>query len=408
MLFRTLQMLREFPVTWLLLFGCPVLWVLCHALSNSLNIPYEAACSMLGGPHSIALWNGEWWRIVVSKFHHGGLIHLLCNMTAVAILGRPLETKLGSYQYAAFCGGALAVSSAVQEFWGPSVGVSGLAFAQFGLICGLRLTDKWWQARIPGQLIQSGLVVFFACFVIDWLGIVPIANVAHAVGLGYGWLVARIKFGSPRARHWWPVFVFSHVFLVPCLYLLTHPLWDGNYHWHLGDVARNPIEKLHHYQNAVRCDPDLEGPWLNLGRLHRQHGDPEEAWRCVLNGLSRHPSSQTAIELARALSRDFIGPQKRSLARQILHETFRDRSDAWEKLLFDVVPLEELPALIIGSDKQPLKAPAEPQRQVEEQEPPELPTTLPRRALDEIVRPESKLPPPDPAAPGSAEEGRAA
>jgi hypothetical protein len=348
------------------------------------------------------------WRILISNFHHAGLIHLLCNMTVLAIFGRPLESRLGSFQYSVFCVAAVAVSSVAQEFWGSGIGLSGLGFAQFGLVWGLRSIDKWWRSHIPAQLIQSGLVCFFACFVIDWLGIFPIANVAHAVGLGYGWLAARIKLGSPRARLWWPVFVSSHVFVVPCFYLVTHPFWNGNYHWHLGDVARNPIEKIYHYENAVRCDPDLEGPWLNLGLLHLQQGDSEEAWRCVLSGLSRHPSSQKAIELARVISRDFIGPQKRALARQILHETFGDRSEAWEKLLFDVVLLDELPALEIGRAKQPPKFPIEPEKPADDQEPPALPTTLPRRALDEIVRPESKLTPPDPAAPGSAEEGRAA
>lgn len=405
---RTCRMLREFPVTWVMLFICPLLWVLDMALSVKLNLTFEEASRLLGGPDEIALWDGEWWRIITAGYHHGDIVHLLMNMSFLGVFGRLLETRLGSVRYFIFCLAALAVSGVCQSFSAPGVGLSGLGFAQFGLVWIFRRSDQWWRTQIPDELIYVGFIWFFACFVVDRLGLMAIGNVAHASGLVYGYLVGVTRFGTPRGRLWWPVLLSAHVFLLPCFYLVTHPLWNGRYHWRLAEMTRNPVEQIQHYENAVRCDPDLEGAWRNLAILHAQERDLKEAWRCILKGLARHPSSQESIEVARDIARFLIGPQNRARARQQLVETFGEHSDAWEKLLFNQLPLEELKPLTLPSGSGPKKHVLEPDAQIEEPALPELPTTLPKRALDEIPRQPSKLPAPDPDAPGGAEEGRAA
>ena len=49
------------------------------------------------------LWQGQWWRITVSAFHHGNVIHLLCNAVAIWVLSDMLEPKLTRTRFLAFC-----------------------------------------------------------------------------------------------------------------------------------------------------------------------------------------------------------------------------------------------------------------------------------------------------------------
>src|SRR5262249_40436458 len=47
---------------------------------------------MLHGPD---VRNGEWWRLITHVFEHGGLLHLILNMSAVLTLGTALERIAG-------------------------------------------------------------------------------------------------------------------------------------------------------------------------------------------------------------------------------------------------------------------------------------------------------------------------
>lgn len=408
MLSRTFRLLRTSPVTWLLLFGCPLLWVFDVMLSHQLGIPYEAASRLLGAEDQISMWNGEWWRVITTAFHHGGIVHLLMNLSLIGVIGRALEFRLGSFCYFIFCSTAIVVSGTAQSFWEPYVGLSGLGFAQFGLIWIWRRRDRWWRDQVPDQVIQYGFVWFLGCFVIDRLGIMPIGNVAHAAGLGYGCLFAVTRYGGARARSWWPIFISTHAFLIPGLYFVTHPVWNGKYHWHCGDIATNSTDKIRHFKNAIRQDPDLTGPWINLAIIFSRENEMLEAWRYIIQGLSRHPTSEEMIQVAREVGRNLIGPHQRTLARQFLDQTFGEYASKWEGKLLSNVPLEDLPQLKLEELSRFATPDDAAEKNIDEPQLPELPTTLPRHALDEIPRPGQKLPAPNPDAPGSAEEGRAA
>ena len=55
----------------------------------------------LGGNFGPRTTNGEWWRLVMSTFVHGGLFHLLINMAALLQLGLILERVTGRLLFAA-------------------------------------------------------------------------------------------------------------------------------------------------------------------------------------------------------------------------------------------------------------------------------------------------------------------
>lgn len=392
---------RAVPVTWLMLFAAGLVLGADNALAWKYQIKFQVAQILLGAEDQFGLWAGDWWRVLITGFHHGGIVHLLCNASALWFLGRLLETRLGSWRYALFCLSGLAVSGATQSLWGPYVGLSGMLCAQFGLIWAWRRTDVWFQTYVQPEQIQWGLGFILLCVPLTWFQILPVGNAAHFSGLAYGFITGMVYFGSHRAKFWKPMFLVTHALLIPWFYLLVHPIWNGNYHWHRGDVATVPAERLRHYENAVRWDPNLDGPWLNLASITYQEGDLPAAWDWILRGLRQHPAYQDAINLARGLWEEFPDRRARQAARKRLRDIFGDDAPKWEQTL-NIEDLDPRSAKQVT-----VKPPAAPETE-EPIEVPIPPFTLPRRALDEIPRPAEKLPPPNPNAPGSAEEGRAA
>lgn len=397
---QLLALFRAVPVTWLMLFAAGLLLGADNALTWKFPIKFHDAQTLLGAADQFGLWEGAWWTVLTTGFHHGGILHLLCNASALWFLGRLLESRLGSWRYALFCLGGLAVSGATQSLWGPYVGLSGMLCAQFGLVWAWRRTDVWFQTYVQPEQIQWGWVWILLCLPLTWLNILPVGNACHISGLIYGFITGLVYFGSPRARLWKPVFLVTHAALIPWFYFLVHPVWNGNYHWRRGDVATIPAERLRHYANAIRCDPNLDGPWLNLALISGRAGDLQTAWSWILQGLRQHPGYQAAIEQARDLWHEFPSRGERQAARQRLQEIFGDAAPQWEQTLqmeeFDSPPQRaKVPRIAVPAGAEPIEVPAPP-------------FTLPRRALDEIPRPAEKMPGPNPKAPGSAEEGRAA
>jgi rhomboid protease GluP len=389
------RLFKAIPVTWLMLFTSGLLWAAANALSLQLNIEYSRALNILGAESRFRVWDGAWWTILTTAY-------LLCNTTCLWWLGRLLETRLGSWRYLLFCLSAIAVAGACQSFWSPYVGLSGMLYAQFGLIWAWRRYDAWLQAYVQDEHIQWGVGWLLICLPLTWFHILEVGNAAHVSGCIYGYVAGRVCFGTSRARFWKPVFLISHVFLIPAFYFLVHPEWDGTYHWRRGDRAVTRAERRHHFQKAVYWDPDLDRPWLHLAVLSWNEGKRQEAWNWMLRGLQYHPSYQDGINLARGFWIGFPDRREREMARQRLRQIFGDQSPAWEKLLLIEVPLNGLG---------PLKRNRVPRKRTDATEKTEVtipPFTLPPRALDEIRRPPQKLPAPDPNAEGSAEEGRAA
>ena len=395
-----ISLFRAVPVTWLMLFAAGLLLGADNALAAKLQEEFPKAQVLLGAEDQLLLWDGAWWTVITTAFHHGGIIHLAFNASALWFLGRLLETRMGSWRYALFCLSALAVSGGFQSLWEPYVGLSGMLCAQLGLVWSARRTDSWFQTYVQPEQIQWGLVWIVACLPLTWLHILPVGNACHFSGLFYGYLTGLVYFGSPRARLWKPVFLTSHIFLIVWFYFLVHPVWNGKYHWRRGDMATDAAERMHHYQNAILWNPNLDGPWLNLALLYYEDGDLPAAWEWILRGLRQHPAYQKAIEQARDWWDEFPNRRQRQAARQRLRDIFGDEAPKWEQTL-KIEELDEQPARVKAK---PIAIP-EPAEQLEVTVPP---FTLPRRALDEIPRPARKIPAPNPNLPNSAEEGRAA
>ena len=129
--------------------------------------------------------HGEVWRLFTPAFLHFGVYHLGLNMLAMINLGGPLERVEGGRFYLGFAALVALCSNLAQYFYTGSPafgGMSGVIFGLFGYLWLRGWVDRRYLLRLQLQGIITTLVWFAFCFT----GILPIANTAHAVGLGIG------------------------------------------------------------------------------------------------------------------------------------------------------------------------------------------------------------------------------
>jgi len=137
--------------------------------------------------NSLAVADGQWYRLLTSTFLHFGPVHLLFNMWALYVVGPPLESALGRLRFTAlYLAGALGGSVLVYllaPLNAATAGASGAVFGLFAatLVIGRRLNlDVRWVLA----LIVINLVITFSVPGISWQG--------HIGGLVSGALVAAL------------------------------------------------------------------------------------------------------------------------------------------------------------------------------------------------------------------------
>lgn len=147
----------------------------------------------MGANSGVLVGQGEWWRLFIANFLHGGWLHISLNCLGLWSLGRVLERLIGNLRFLlvyllSALGGAMASTWAAQ---GPfSVGASTAIFGLLGAFAvlswrfgdqfpaGIRQSRRWWlivlgingllplvvpvvdMAAHGGGFIAGGLVMF--------------------------------------------------------------------------------------------------------------------------------------------------------------------------------------------------------------------------------------------------------
>lgn len=131
---------------------------------------------------------GEYYRILTAGFLHANLIHLLCNMYALFILGSQLESFIGKFKFTiVYFFSAITASLMSMVFLkdGISVGASGAIFGIMGAILYFGFHYRVYLGNvIKTNLIPVILINLAFGFMID-----GIDNFAHIGGLCGGLLI---------------------------------------------------------------------------------------------------------------------------------------------------------------------------------------------------------------------------
>ncbi|TDG35809.1 rhomboid family intramembrane serine protease [Pedobacter changchengzhani] len=137
---------------------------------------------------------GEWWRLFTSMFLHGGIMHLILNISGLVIAAIFVEPLIGRKKYfilyilSGLCGSLASI------WWYPntiSVGASGAIFGLYGAILGLLLTKAFPEGGKKGILIMIGIYVGINLL---WGLTGGIDNAAHIGGLLSGALIGIILY----------------------------------------------------------------------------------------------------------------------------------------------------------------------------------------------------------------------
>jgi membrane associated rhomboid family serine protease len=168
-------------------------------------------------PQSLIRWGanfgplttrGEWWRLFTAMFLHIGVLHLLCNMWALWVVGVLLERLVGSLGLLVLYLLAGLVGSVASLYFYPrsiSAGASGAIFGLFGGLLGVVLVRrKQVPLEIFSRLWSSGLT-FLVFNLYIGLRVPGIDLAAHlggwAFGLVGGLLLSR-PLGVESRGHW--------------------------------------------------------------------------------------------------------------------------------------------------------------------------------------------------------------
>ncbi len=334
---------RAYPIT----AGCVALCILLHLAVVVLQIIFSESehdafwhlgaiknLLIVGEPNlkgPFDLWDGEVWRIPVSTFHHGNFIHLVFNVLGTAFLGCLLEARMGPLRYLAFILLASIISSlphiAFEEY---GIGFSGVVYAIFGVLYVMRRRDESIATYLTEWTVRALLIWLFLCILLTYLEFVRIGNLAHFSGFIYGWGVGKVLYDrstAPRAVRMG--FYAFHLLLVPAVYCVVHPVWNGRYHWYLAAQETDLDEKVAHWQRAVDRNPSLPEPWQYLARVYGSRGNLLKAWTTMVKGLSYNRSYQEGIVLCRGIWKELKTEDERTKARIALQKVFQEEADAW-------------------------------------------------------------------------------
>lgn len=362
------------------LFAATVGWRIAHPESkhndlrtmgavNQLTVFRNAKVKhpQLNGPFD--LWQGEWWRLPVTAFHHAdpvqraqgrfgsGFLHLVANCLALGWLGWWVEPRISRLTFASFLGVA-AVGTLIPDllieknaFGVPAVawlvdafapftraydvfGLDGAVGAMFGLFIVQRDADDDLAEAVPEQIVWIGWGWLATCWFLTRSGLLFFPVLAQWSGLLYGWLFGQLIVG------WWAqqrgvklAFVTAHLLLLPAVYLVMHPTWTGRYHWYLAEPPCSPSERLKHLQQTVALNPGLANAWLDLAEQYGKNGDHRAAWKSILSCLNHNRSFDKALVTAKDAWRAIDRSPIRGKALADLKTVFGDEAYAWQERL---------------------------------------------------------------------------
>jgi GlpG protein len=183
------------------------------------------------------VWSGEYWRPFTSTLMHGSFLHAAFNIYWMLIFGSVLEPACGALRYLGIVV-LLGTTSTMLQFlaanWDspldaqvPSVGLSGILYGLFGLLWVGRRWRREFYAVCSDQVVHVLVAWFFICIVLTHLDMLPVANVAHGAGLGFGALYAMAFYSRRRRRLWQAGAVAATVLALAVVVAAPgHPLYE--------------------------------------------------------------------------------------------------------------------------------------------------------------------------------------
>lgn len=257
------------------------------------------------------LWQGQVWRLFSSALPHVNVIHLVFNLWCLAVFGSRVEQVYGSLVTALllllFDAGSMVAEYALAD---GGVGLSGVGYGLFGFLWVLSKRDPRFTGSIDAQTTQWLIGWFFLCLALTVTHVMPVANVAHAAGAGFGALTGWAM--SPSARQMRLVAIASLICsLAAVMIAATVARPYVNFTGAVGrELAQQGYEYLHRDENAAAVQVLQQAVqqrnaqawwWHNLGIAYHRQGRIRDAAIAFRRAYELDPSDSEARDEAQAL-----------------------------------------------------------------------------------------------------------
>ena len=173
--------------TYSLILICILIFILMYILGNGSEDTYTLL--KFGANLDALTKNGQYYRLFTSMFLHIGIIHLLCNMYSLYIIGREVEIVFTKKKYLIIYLLSGIAGSILSLAFNHNTVCAGASGAIFGLLGALLYFGYYYRAYLGASVTRSILPVVIINLIIGFAS-TGIDNAAHIGGLLGGILIA--------------------------------------------------------------------------------------------------------------------------------------------------------------------------------------------------------------------------
>lgn len=243
------------------------------------------------------IWGGAYWGLLTSVFVHADIVHLAFNVYWLWLLAGAFERTVGGLRWIAFFLVAAWISSGLQLLSGaPGIGMSGVVYALVGL---------GWAGRQKvgelGRLVDERTVRLFLgwgllCFLVTVFGVMSIGNAAHAGGLLFGVLTARLLVNQ---RH--RALIGAGIGGLAALSVVSLFWCPWSWMWNASQGGRASARGRYDaaaqwYRRSLELNPNASEVWENLARVYGYQQRPAEYAEALQHLRRLEPKAADRVE----------------------------------------------------------------------------------------------------------------
>ena len=164
-----------------------LVFILMYVLGNGSTDNYTLL--VFGANVDTLTKNGDYYRLFTSMFLHIGILHLLCNMYSLYIIGKEVENVFGKVKYLIIYLLSGIAGSILSLAFNHNTICAGASGAIFGLLGALLYFGYYYRTYLGATLTRSIIPVIVLNLIIGFTSS-GIDNAAHIGGLVGGILIA--------------------------------------------------------------------------------------------------------------------------------------------------------------------------------------------------------------------------
>ena len=180
-------------VTYSLIFICILVFILMYVLGNGSTDNYTLL--VFGANVDTLTKNGDYYRLFTSMFLHIGILHLLCNMYSLYIIGKEVENVFGKVKYLIIYLLSGIAGSILSLAFNHNTICAGASGAIFGLLGALLYFGYYYRTYLGATLTRTIIPVIVLNLIIGFTSS-GIDNAAHIGGL-VGSILIAMAVGVP-------------------------------------------------------------------------------------------------------------------------------------------------------------------------------------------------------------------